>query len=310
MRVYYHPSVGDYAKYDSFELDHAALVGVPSGIAVGVAGWAFKRASWEALLASLGGGGLMAGAFGAFYPKKILSWFNPPPFDAPIVYPRETPKTVVPSYIGDTGQVLNLLYHEGAGNIVKDYSPYKNHGTIYGASWVDGPWGWALSFKGNNYVIVPYSNSLNIYDTKKVTVEMWVYVIDDSLDGYIELLTRGYQYQVIWRSDDNTPYFQWKDSAGNVRTWFKSGLNLPLNTWHHIVFSMAFSNTGTCYEVVDGTVVYSGATSYDVTQDTTSNIRTPEPTYIGLIALSRVNNLTLSPDESKRRYEATKPIFT
>jgi uncharacterized membrane protein len=40
-------------------------------------------------------------------------------------------------------------------NQVYDYSSFRNHGTVYGASWVDGKYGKALSFNGvNDYVSV------------------------------------------------------------------------------------------------------------------------------------------------------------
>jgi len=39
-------------------------------------------------------------------------------------------------------------FDEGAGNIVSDSSGHGNDGTIYGATWVDGKHGKALSFDG------------------------------------------------------------------------------------------------------------------------------------------------------------------
>jgi len=41
------------------------------------------------------------------------SWYNPAPADAPLRYPGRIPERTVPSYIGRSGQVLNLLMHEG-----------------------------------------------------------------------------------------------------------------------------------------------------------------------------------------------------
>lgn len=104
-----------------------------------------------------------------------MNWFNPLPFDAPIRYPRQVPKTVVPSFIGDAGQVLNLLTHHGAGGVVRDYSGFNNHGTILGPDWVDGSYGWALDYNGatgGDYVNVPSSASLNL--TGALTIEAWV----------------------------------------------------------------------------------------------------------------------------------------
>ena len=51
------------------------------------------------------------------------------------------------------GLVLYLPFDEGKGDIVKDISGNGNDGTIYGARWVDGKFGKALSFDGiDDYV--------------------------------------------------------------------------------------------------------------------------------------------------------------
>lgn len=231
MRVYYHPSVGDYAKYDSFELDQAALAGVPSGIAAGVAGWAFKRAGWEVLLASLGVGGLMAGAFGAFYPKRVLSWFNPPPFDAPIVYPRQVPKVVVPSLIGEPNQVLNLLIHEGAGGVAKDYSPNRCHARLYNTAWQDGAWGWGVYFNGTDaYAEVP-DNAPSL-EGRSFTIILWWYPFYRELRNVI--VDKSYASAV-----DNYLMLQYYADRKNLALIFYGDdllcpYDLTYERWYHI----------------------------------------------------------------------------
>jgi len=108
--------------------------------------------------------------------KDTLNWYDPAPADAPVRYPRRIPKRVVPSYIGESNQVLNMLmnYTKG-GTHVHDHSPYGNHGTIYGAKWTDehSP-SWALDFAraDGNYVEVPHDSSL--HPSEEVSISAWV----------------------------------------------------------------------------------------------------------------------------------------
>lgn len=72
-----------------------------------------------------------------------------------------------------TDAVLILHFDEGFGTIAKDESGCGNDGTIYGATWVDGISGKALSFDGvDDYVDCWSDSSLNIAD--EITIEAWV----------------------------------------------------------------------------------------------------------------------------------------
>ena len=57
---------------------------------------------------------------------------------------------LVPVQAQEDGLVAEWHFDEGAGNIAKDSSGNGNDGTIYGATWVDGKFGKALSFDGQN----------------------------------------------------------------------------------------------------------------------------------------------------------------
>jgi hypothetical protein len=64
-------------------------------------------------------------------------------------------------------------FDEGSGSVARDSSGNGNNGTIYGATWVIGKNGQALSFNGiNNYVLVTHSASLNVIDA--ITIVVWV----------------------------------------------------------------------------------------------------------------------------------------
>jgi hypothetical protein len=316
MRVYYHPSVGEYARYDSFEMDYAALAGVPSGIATGIAGMALKRADREVALASIVGGGLMAGVFGKFYPKRILSWFNPPPFDEPIRYPRQIPKAVVTSFIGESGQVLNLLMHHGAGDVVIDYSPYRNNGKIYGASWVDGSWGWALGFDGvnGNVVVVPHSPSLS--PLSSLTLGVWVCPDRSQPQTAGMLINKYYNYHLEILNDGHFRIFFYNGKEWQATT---SPITIPDRTWSCIVAMFKPSGDDTLVELYlnGGLVISSVRTGRPVEYKGNLTIGSHDPSrpidkrelYKGLIALPCIYNIYKGADFAKRYYEATKPLF-
>lgn len=74
-----------------------------------------------------------------------------------------------------SGQVGWWKFDEGAGSVVRDSSGFGNNGTNYGATWVGGEYGSALSFNGvNNYVDIPNSASLPFSGTNPWTITMWV----------------------------------------------------------------------------------------------------------------------------------------
>ena len=83
-----------------------------------------------------------------------MSWYSPKPRQLPKRLPRRRPIKAIPSGIGDQGIVGNwLFYYLKGGNHLHDFSGEGNHGTINGASWKDGRYGWALEFDGvDDYV--------------------------------------------------------------------------------------------------------------------------------------------------------------
>jgi hypothetical protein len=314
MRVYYHPSVGEYTRYDSFEIDHATLAGVPSGIVTGIVGIALKRTGHEVVLASGVVGGLMAGVFGKFYPKKILSWFNPPPFDTPLQYPRQIPNAVVSSYIGDSGQVLNLLMYEGAGSIVKDHSGKNNHGKIYGAVWVDGSFGWALSFSGKEKEHVDCGNGSSLNINPPLTYEAWIYPksFDTALALYIlaKLDTdnkKGIGLGIMGTYD---PANKGKVIINNGSFSIYSATPLSVNKWYHLV---ATNDGKTTRIYINGVLSTSGAQS--IVNDPNHNLwvgnrpDVPTRTFNGLIACARVYNRALTAEEVKQHFNSTRSIF-
>ena len=70
----------------------------------------------------------------------------------------------------DAGLVLYLPFWEGVGIFTEDVSPFRNHGAINGASWVNGVIGKALSFDGNDYALIGHKDSL---DLQEFTIALW-----------------------------------------------------------------------------------------------------------------------------------------
>jgi len=132
-----------------------------------------------------------------------VSIYNPIPPVAWVKYPKRTPKRVVPSYMRENGQVLNLLMRVGAGDKLFDFSGEENHGVIYGAKWTDEhSKSWGLSFDGaDDYVNIPGSGT-GVLDITDDTITLIAWVRLESTDG-----------EEIVGKDDGTPSAQYKLSA-------------------------------------------------------------------------------------------------
>jgi len=239
-----------------------------------------------------------------------VSWFSPLPPDLTLRLPTQIPKTVVPSFIGENGQVLNLLFHHGSGNIARDYSELTNHGTIYGASWVEGSWGWALIFTAdNNYVEVPDDPSLDF--TASFSILCWInYQLtalthDHVLIGKTTVANSsdGYQLKFGYGRDLRLPI---GGNADIVYTYPSA----YLNEWHHV----AGVYDGTDRQLfVDGSLVASDSPAVAVPTNNLPlrvGMRYQAGTYFeGFIGIVVVYNRALSPTEVRNHYELQKSIF-
>ena len=135
----------------------------------------------------------------------------------------------------DPGQVSGntLVIPLGVSNIVLDASGNNNHGTIYGATWVDGKVGGALSFDGvDDYVEVPDSPSLR-WDMKPFTITFWAKettVREHEL--FRSTITTNVGYWRIWFSTGTGPlYFSTRSSDTNELLDFSAAVR-P-SGWFH-----------------------------------------------------------------------------
>lgn len=88
-----------------------------------------------------------------------------------------------------------LIIPLGVSNIVLDGSGNNNHGIIYGAIWVDGKYGKALYFNGNNWVII--QPLYNLPNTNEITAMFWIKPLNP--EGTISWR----DYFNIWRDGSN-----------------------------------------------------------------------------------------------------------
>ena len=88
------------------------------------------------------------------------------------------------------GLVGAWKFNEGGGTTAYDSSGNDNDGTIYGASWVDGKVGKALSFDGDNdYVEIPSVNP-----QKAITVCAWIKSYDSYYKALWQLISKYSAY--------------------------------------------------------------------------------------------------------------------
>lgn len=201
------------------------------------------------------------------------------------------------------GSVLHLPFDEGSGSIVRDLSRYGNHGVIYGASWVDGKFGKALSFDGeNDYVNALHSASLMV--TTNLTLSCWFNT--QKLNAYQQLLakrsggggTKGYGLLILF---DNKISGVIDDGTGANTT--TSTTTVTAGVWYHVAF---VRDNGVQRLYVNG--VLETTTTYSI-----GDISNTEPLRIGargdllswfegIIDEVRIFNRALSTDEILNLY--------
>ena len=124
---------------------------------------------------------------------------------------------------------------ENGGSTAYDNSGYGNNGTINGASWSNGKYNPALSFDGNDKVVVNDSTTL---EPAKVTLEAWVK--RDGTPGTYKYIAGKYY------SGNNGSYNLYTGSSGGLRFYFgysatqwipspDAGTGIWDGNWHHIV---------------------------------------------------------------------------
>ena len=136
----------------------------------------------------------------------------------------------------DESLVLYLMFDEGQGDDVTDFSLYQNHGFTEGnPKWVAGRFGTALELDGSGDTVkIAHADSLNI--TTAVTLEMWVKVATSGGDSNQAGIEKG-----IWETGEYSLYPVY---GGNTLAQFNDlpegcddeniGRSIRDNQWHHL----------------------------------------------------------------------------
>jgi len=130
----------------------------------------------------------------------------------------------------------------------KDYSGYKNHGTIDGATWTnDGAVGGAYNFDGaNDYIRIPDNPSLGGDGTwSEISIEFWIKPVASAHGTTIIAKKTPYtsvgSYMVGFQSDASEPantLFFGINSSSDMKwhnLWDDGTTSLEIGRWHHVV---------------------------------------------------------------------------
>jgi hypothetical protein len=182
-----------------------------------------------------------------------------------IIILQNTQTTQAALIVPHPGLVGWWRFDEGSGTMAGDSSGNGNNGTIYGATWVPGKYGQALSFDGVSSKVV--SSELG-FDSTVGTLECWVSkpnwqeatptpyssfraILTDKRDGnnFLNLHYRG--SALVW---------EYQSGGSDVAVIVASTAIWPANSWHHVA-AIYQANNFQLY--VDGVLVgsdTSGAT--------------------------------------------------
>ncbi|MDA1190857.1 MAG: LamG domain-containing protein [Candidatus Poribacteria bacterium] len=138
--------------------------------------------------------------------------------------------------LDDSKIVAAWTFEEGEGNTVDDASAFGNHGAITGTPrWDNGKFGQALDFDGDDWVIVPHADSLNL---NEMTVAAWVYLRGYPEDARIITKEFGiaapYSVYTLLMSGDAYQHLEFRPVLNNARQRVPSKVVVPLNRWVHV----------------------------------------------------------------------------
>jgi len=238
--------------------------------------------------------------------KNSLKLFLPIIIFIVLLFEVGVANAISPPVIDQDHLVLWFRFDEGNGTTVYDFSGNGNNGTIYGANWTVGRYGYALSFDGvDDYVEVPDSESLNI--TKEITITAWIKLTDGGDRSTVDYIVGKRKQYVIFQND--AKYSIEGCIINSTGAVFFTGrfylTNLPNpDDWHFIAVIYDGSELSLW---VDGVKRKSVSASGDIA--VTTNPLSIGKYLLGAIDEVRIYNRALSPEEIKAMYEALRVKF-
>jgi len=241
----------------------------------------------------------------------MMSYFSPKPKQKPKRLPRRRPIKAIPSGIGDKGLVGNwLFYYLKGGDHLHDFSPYDNHGTINGAKWVDGRYGWALDFDGvDDYVRISDAPE---FDFQTFTTSLWVK--PQSSGGFHNFICRDSgdtpnRHWFIQKMYDDVMRIWVFDESNNVYQ-YTTTKTVTIGEWYH--FTLTYDGSYLRF-YWNGDRVINDALSITVNEGTQpiSIGRRSDDTYYADAVMDdvRIYDRALSAQEIQAYYNRTKGIF-
>ena len=155
----------------------------------------------------------------------------------------------------NSGLAARWAMNEGSGTYAFDSSGHSDNAALHKPVWWSSSYGITNWFSGStSYGSVPEAASLEM--TNQLTVAFW---LDPNSTSNIDprVISKLYDWEVKLNGPNRYPQF----SAGG--NYAMMNYSLPLNTWHHVVFT--FSN-GVVTGYVDGVPVPMAANTFGAAQ--------------------------------------------
>lgn len=138
----------------------------------------------------------------------------------------------------DLGSIVGMwLFERGEGDIAEDSSGNGNHGKISGAKWIEGVYGKALDFNGEQEVIVPHSDELTL---SNFTLAAWIKTprVDEKGSGVLRKVTEenSDERNYILGVSSSNGWVSMAYTSGGPRSWQSmfGKTRIDNKTWRHI----------------------------------------------------------------------------
>ena len=142
-------------------------------------------------------------------------------------------------YVPSNSLVGYYKFDSCSGTTVSDSSGFNNYGTVYGANWTSGYKNQGLGFNGVSDKLVITNNKNLLSPIEAVTVEAWIYPMNDIgfhgiagnwFEGKDAFLPRGY---ILFQYNDRLLFDIGHND--NLLSVSSSGISNFTNKWHHVV---------------------------------------------------------------------------
>lgn len=210
------------------------------------------------------------------------------------------PKHAMDSFWREPDQVVNMPMFPAVKASLRDYSGLGNHGTLIGAVWQDGIYGWGLRFNGAERV-----NIGNIGVTGDWTVDFWV-----NLSTPLPFT----QYPVGLATTNAGIYMAFAGSSPPPGRWglFDGGASLEgspvvADAWYHV----GIRKSGLNYFLYLNNTLDNSGVMADIDIDALILGARPDLAWphSGVITLFRVYNVDKGVNYIDRSFNSARAIF-